>query len=192
MYTLDQRYREYMARFDEEKPLRDSLAAVLKVEQSNLMNALWAQQSKIDASNLARTEAILKQYGYPGKKLVGEPTNEAVFYIIQHSDKIDTYLPQVKQAAEHGELPFRLYAMMLDRSLMHQYKPQIYGTQASCRTLQHEAKQQCFVWPIADYDDVNTLRKKAGFTQTVEEYAQQLRAIYERTTVEAVKRKYRF
>jgi hypothetical protein len=165
---------------------------VLKVDQGNLMNALWAQQSKIDASNRARTEAILKQYGYPGKKLVGEPTNEAVFYIIQHSDKIDTYLPQVKQAAEHGELPFRLYAMMLDRSLMHQYKPQIYGTQASCRTLQHGTKQQCFVWPIANYDDVNALRKKAGFKQTVEEYAQQLRAIYERTTVEAVKRKYNF
>ncbi|GAB3751864.1 hypothetical protein GCM10028817_15580 [Spirosoma pomorum] len=191
MYTLDQRYREYMSRVDGEKPLRDSLTAVLKVGQGNLMSALWTQQSKIDVSNLARTEAILKQYGYPGKKLVGEPTNEAVFYIIQHSDKIDTYLPQVKQAAEQGELPFQLYAMMLDRSLMNQEKSQIYGSQAACYSLRNENRSQCFVWPIADYDKVNALRKKAGFKQTVEENAQRLQAVYERTTVEAVKRKYK-
>lgn len=167
MYALDQRYREYMTRLEEDKPLRDSLMAAYRVDQGNLMSALWTQQTKVDRSNLTRTEAILKQYGYPGKKLVGELTNEAVFYIIQHSDKIDTYLPQVKQAAEQGELHFQLYAMMLDRSLMNQGKPQIYGSQAACYSLRNENRSQCFVWPIANYNTVNAQRKKAGFTQTV-------------------------
>lgn len=34
------------------------------------------------------------------------PSNEAAFYIIQHSTQIDNYLPTIKNAANKKELPF--------------------------------------------------------------------------------------
>ncbi|GAB3032035.1 hypothetical protein GCM10027185_36560 [Spirosoma pulveris] len=193
MYVLDQRNREWLTKLGNNQPLTDSLSTVYKVDRANLAGRLWAEQTKIDTSNLARAEAILKEQGYPGKSLVGTPTNEAVFYIIQHSNKIDTYLPVIKKAADQGELPFFQYAMMLDRSLMHSGKAQLYGTQVSCRQLKSTRQSRCFVWPIANAKDVNTRRKQAGFELTVEENANRLNAAYEPgNTVEEIRKMYIF
>jgi hypothetical protein len=87
-------------------------------------------QTESDSSNVKRVVVIIKQYGYPGKTLVGEPTNEAVFYVLQHSTVIDKYLPLIEKAVKEKQLPFHLYAMMKDRSLMYNKKEQIWGTQA--------------------------------------------------------------
>jgi hypothetical protein len=192
MLVLDQRYREYMGRLENDKALKDSLLAVYGTNEANLMSFAWGSQSRIDSSDLKRTEQILKQYGYPGKTLVGEPANETVFYIIQHSDKIDAYLPLVKKAAETNELAFSLYAMMVDRALMYQKKPQIYGTQASCRNALASGKEQCFIWPLTDYKTVNVRRKKAGFTTTIEQNAKRLNAVYKPMTVAQVLKTYQF
>lgn len=191
MYVLDQRNREWLAKLGNNQLLSDSLSKVYKTDRTKLAGVLIAEQTKIDTSNLARAEAILKQHGYPGKTLVGTPTNEAVFYIIQHSTKIDTYLPTMKQAAEQGELPFSQYAMMLDRSLMYKGEPQIYGTQASCRQLIKTKQTRCFVWPIANAKSVNERRKQAGFSLSIEENANRLNAAYEPAlTIESIRKTY--
>ncbi len=193
MYVLDQRYREWLTKLGNNQPLTDSLSKVYKTDRTKLAGVLWAEQTKIDTANLARAEAILKQHGYPGKSLVGSPTNEVVFYIIQHSSKIDTYISYIKKAADSGELPFNQYAMMLDRSLMDKQKPQLYGTQVSCRPTKKTKKSRCFVWPIANAKAVNERRKEAGFELTVEENANRLNAAYEpEMTVELAKKTYVF
>ncbi len=60
--------------------------------------------------------------------MVDTPANEAAWYIIQHSNKIHQYIDLIKKAADEHELPFHLYAMMLDRDLMDLGKEQMYGT----------------------------------------------------------------
>ncbi|MCX6217726.1 MAG: hypothetical protein NT073_25025 [Spirosoma sp.] len=191
MYVLDQRNREWLTKLGNNQPLTDSLSKIYKVDRANLAGRLWAEQTKIDTSNIARAEAILKEGGYPGKSLVGTPSNEAIFYIIQHSGKIDTYLPVIKKAADEGELPFYQYAMMLDRSLMYSRKPQLYGTQVSCQPLKSTKQSRCFVWPIANAKEVNKRRKQAGFELTVEENANRLNAAYEPgSTVDAIRKMY--
>ncbi len=80
-------------------------------------------------------KAYLKKYGYPGKTLVDTPANESAWYIIQHSKKIHQYIPMMKKAAEDKELPYYLYAMMLDRDLMYQGHEQVYGSQVNCNGL---------------------------------------------------------
>ena len=193
IYVLDQRNREWLAKMGNNQPLTDSLSEVYKTDRTKLAGVLWAEQTKIDTSNLARVEVILKQHGYPGKTLVGTPANETVFYVIQHSNKIETYLPTIKKAADQGELPFSQYAMMLDRSLMYQGKSQLYGTQVSCRQLIKTKQSRCFVWPIADAKSVNERRKQAGFSLTVEENASRLNAAYEpELTMESVRETYVF
>lgn len=126
-----------------------------------------------DQKNLVKVEKIIEKYGYPGKSMVGEPENYAVWYVIQHSPKIEKYFPLIKKAADEDELPFRLYAMMMDRKLMNENKEQIYGTQIRSIFSTKNGKKETlsFVWPIKDPEKVNELRKNSGFARTIEDYA---------------------
>jgi len=160
---------------DEERyinPLKEQLDNILDLDQkyrASFDPSTWPIQMEIDQSNLQFIDSVIQQYGYPGKSLVGNKAGQAAWYVIQHSDRIDDFLPQIELAALTGELPYRLYAMMLDRSLMNQGKPQIYGTQGL--TL---ADGSNVFWPIEDPDNVNDRRDKAGFGTSIEEYAADL------------------
>ena len=189
IYVLDQKYRELLSIAQQPKKA-DSLSKVYNVVKENLSSHLWTLQSDVDESNMTRIEAIVKQYGYPGESLVGSPANEAVFYVIQHSEKIDQYLPLVEKAAQEKQLPFKLFAMMQDRSLMQNEKEQIYGTQASgfsaINKVSKKAEWTMIIWPIADPENVNQRRKEAGFDQTVEENAKKLGVDYKVLTIDEV------
>jgi hypothetical protein len=191
IYVLDQKYRALLSIAQQPKKA-DSLAAIYRVKKENLSDHLWTLQAEIDESNMERIEAIIKQFGYPGESLVGSPTNEAVFYVIQHSDKIDQYLQLIEEAARKKQLPFRLYAMMKDRSLMQNEKEQIYGTQASGFSALNKktgkAEWTWIIWPVEDPENVNKRRKEAGFEHTVEENARRLQVEYKVLTIEEVNR----
>lgn len=181
LYEVDQRYRDmlFSLRLNRNP---DSLAAALGVSKEELNSAIMGRMIRSDATNLPRVQAILKQYGYPGKSLVGAPTNEAAWHVIQHTPAlIPQYLPMMKTAAETGELPFRLYATMLDRQLMFENKEQVYGTQA-----RNDNNNKLFIWPIQNPAQVNQRRKQAGFTTTVEQNAARLGASYKVLTLEDV------
>ncbi len=188
MHMLDQKYREALSANMRGKG--DSLAKVYGVKRADLNDYLWKLQGKIDSLNTARVEEIINRYGYPGISLVGKPTNEAAFFIIQHSKVIDKYLPVIKKAAQKNELRFQLYAMMLDRSLMFQDKEQIYGTQGSGMSVKNPTtgkwENLSFIWPIKDPATVNERRKTAGFSETVEESAKSLGMEYKVFPLEEV------
>ena len=165
--VLDQKYRGTLMDLDNSVK-SDSISKALNIPLKDLSNKLWQKQTTIDSANLIFVESVIKKHGYPGKTLVGTPANESAWYVIQHSPKIEKYIDIIKQAADKKELPFYLYAMMEDRYLLGQGKEQIYGTQATRRTLK-SGKTEEFIWPIKDPEHVNDRRKKAGFEQTVEE-----------------------
>ena len=75
----------------------------------------------------------------------------------------------MKKAGKEGELPFRLVAMMEDRYLMGEGKPQVYGTQGMTYN-----NGEPFIWPIGNPDEVNKRREEAGFDRTIEAYAKDL------------------
>lgn len=188
--AVDQKWRSLL--FDPQQRHRpDSLARALGVTRESLPTYIPGQMLRTDSTNQVRIKQILRQYGYPGKTLVGEPTNEAAWYVIQHSDAIGQYLPLIKKAAAKGELPFYLYAQMLDRQLMRSGKPQLYGTQAmsyngmNAQTGRRDP-QPPFIWPIEDAAGVNERRKKAGFPTTVEQNATNLGIRYRVLTLQDV------
>ncbi|AWM32848.1 DUF6624 domain-containing protein [Hymenobacter nivis] len=178
IYEVDQRYRAML--FDpriNRNP--DSLAAALGVTKATLNATIMDQMHRVDATDLGRVQAIVKQYGYPGKSLVGAPTNEAVWSVIQHTPAtIPQNLPMMKAAADQGELPFFRYATMLDRQLMNDGKEQLYGTQVRSYN-----GQPPFVWPIQGPAQVNQRRRQAGFKDTVEENAAVLGVAYKMLTL---------
>jgi hypothetical protein len=188
LQILDQKYRDALNANMRGKG--DSLAIVYGVKKEDLNDYLWELQGNLDSLNTLKVEKIIKEYGYPGISLVGKPTNEVAFYIIQHSKVIGKYLPVIKDAAEKNELRFVLYAMMLDRSLMYQDQEQIYGTQGSGMSVKNQTtggwENLSFIWPIKDPSTVNERRKSAGFSQTVEESAKILGIEYKVFTLEKI------
>lgn len=171
--VLDQKYREALTLMTAGTSKADSLSKALDIPRKNLNSELWKRQNAIDSANIVFIETVLDRFGYPGKSLVGTPTNETAWYVIQHSSKIPKYLPIMKEAGRKNELPFHLVAMMEDRYLMHEGKEQIYGTQGTRLTLKN-GKTEYIIWPIQNPEQVNQRRKQAGFDQTVEENAKRL------------------
>ncbi|MFD1258701.1 DUF6624 domain-containing protein [Mucilaginibacter terrae] len=183
--ALDQKYRETLTLLTMPDK-KDSVLKSLKMTPAKASNYFWKLQERLDSLNILFIENVFKQYGYPGKSLVGSPTNESAWNVIQHSDKISQYIPLIKNAAEHKELPYQLYAMMLDRDLMDKGKEQIYGTQGTCRQLKNGV-QECFIWPIQEPKKVNARRKNAGFEMTVEDNAKRLGIEYRVVKLKEVK-----
>ena len=128
---------------------------------------------EIDSLNLSEIENIIKKYGYPSKSLVGEPANKAVFYVIQHSNQIDKYLPLIRKATENGDINTTSLALIEDRNLMYKGVEQIYGTQIKGQA-NKKGEWIYYLWPIKSIDSINIWRKEVGFEQTLEEYLKEM------------------
>src|SRR5262249_15628847 len=128
---------------------------------------LWEKQTEIDRKNLSRLEEIIKQYGWPGKSLVGESAALAAFLIIQHAeyDYQKKYFPLLKEALKKGELAASHVALLEDRILMREGKKQIYGSQLS----RNEKSKKLELWPIEDEENVDKRRAAVGL-QPLSEY----------------------
>jgi len=182
--VLDQKYRDTLMQLT--LPAQQGLLAKsLKMSVAQANKHYWKLQGRLDLLNVVFVEKLFAKYGYPGKSLVGSPANESAWFVIQHSPKISKYLPIIKRAAVQGELPFRLYAMMLDRYLMDENEEQIYGSQGAYRTLKN-GKTEWIIWPIKDADHVNARRKAAGFDNTVEANAYALGITYRKLYLKEV------
>lgn len=155
---------------NEQNNPNDSL--VRKLILDSIQNVLTTQEI-IDFSNIVFIDSLIKIYGYPGLTLVGTPTNEYAWYIIQHSDKIDSYLKIIKQAGKQHEIPMYLVAKMIDRSKLQKGKKQIFGTQGKT-ILTNDSNVTSFIWPIRNPRNVNKRRSKAGFKLSIEQHCQEL------------------
>ena len=126
----------------------------------------------------ARTKKIYDIYGFPTISMVGKCASTSAFLLLQHSPYIRKYYKLIRQAYQNGEIDPVQYAMVTDRLLTEDGKPQLYGTQAikSYRTEKY-FPDQYIIWPIKDFANVNKKRAEMGFSQTVEENAKRLGAI---------------
>lgn len=185
----DQGFRELSNVDISEKRKREILKLLSITEKEFLENERYLFE-KNDSLNLVAVEKIIKKHGYPGKSLVGEPENEAAWFVLQHSDKIEAYFPIIKKAGQENELKMSKVAMMEDRMLMYRGEPQIYGTQAKAIfKVKNPTKQEdvfYIIWPIENPSDVNTRRNQVGIGSTIKAYAQQLGIEYKLYTVEEV------
>lgn len=122
---------------------------------SNQQREEWAQ---VDARNQARMEAIIAEYDWPGKSLVGADGASAAWLLVQHFSPAfqEKCLPLLERAMKAGEATGRNYAYLLDRVRMHQGKPQVYGTQFRTRDNLTAAH------PIEDTEHLDERRRAVG------------------------------
>ena len=94
------------------------------------LDVAWVDS--IDVANTKRLQQFIEEKGWPRKTQVGTKGVKAAFLIVQHADHVfqKEMLPLVQTAYEQGELSGQELALLTDRELVREGKPQRYGTQA--------------------------------------------------------------
>ena len=147
---------------DEDQKFRTSIMEAEKKygPNSKELEALWKQQSELDNKLLKRLEELIKQYGWPGKSLVGKEASLAAFLIIQHADYEyqKKYFPLIQEALKKGEIDPRHVALLEDRILMREGKKQIYGSQLN----RNNQTGKYELWPVEDEENLDKRRASIG------------------------------
>jgi hypothetical protein len=155
----------------------DSIGEKFGMESMELLS-LYERIALKDSLNQQRVMAIIDQYGWPGKTLVGKDGNTAVFLVIQHAslDLQKKYLPQFRESVAKGESSATSLVYLEDRILMREGKPQRYGTQV----ITDNTGQKKF-YKIEDEINVDERRLKIGLTPLAE-YAKRFGIDYKKPT----------
>ncbi|NVO32592.1 DUF6624 domain-containing protein [Hymenobacter lapidiphilus] len=124
------------------------------------MRALWKQMQLTDSLNLRKITALIDSRGWPTKAQVGGMGTQTVFLVVQHSNlpTMQKYFPMAQQAAARGDLAKSALALMQDRLLMWQGKPQMYGSQLT----QDNKTNKMVFHPIEDEAHVDERRAAIG------------------------------
>lgn len=173
--SLDQAYRRHEQRNDAAfaRAEADSLMKPIRLPSGALAGytgpVQWERSP--DSTDLRFVAAVIRRYGFPGKSLVGRPASMVAWQVLQRTGQTTRFLPQLRVAAETGELSYQYYAQAVDTQLMQAGKAQRYGTQFVNCVLINKATGQLdmvrFLWPVADVRRANELRRRAGFSTTV-------------------------
>ena len=165
---------ELLKRVKQDQAIRDEL---IRKGAANPDRAILERMETIDKANTARVREIVQQHGWPTPALVGKDGAEAAFFIVQHSDYAfqKEMLPLVEKAYRCGGLSGQSYALLLDRVLVSEKKPQVYGTQA--KRFEEWKNGEPTLEPIEDEVNVEKRRAEVGLS-TLAEYRALLKRLY--------------
>lgn len=92
-------------------------------------------QEKIDLANQNWLDSIVDARGWPTASLVGEEASINAWLIVQHADKNTSFqkkcLEKMRHLIKRSEIRLSTFAYLVDRVLVNDCKPQLYGTQYS-------------------------------------------------------------
>lgn len=117
-------------------------------------------KQKIGKNNFMEMKTLLEKNGWPTLSTVGEFAADAPLLVINHheSDSVrKAYLPQIKEACLNGDGSCMEYAKILDRILVNEGKPQVYGMQ-----FRYNDERVLIPFPIENPEYVDQRRKAIG------------------------------
>lgn len=137
---------------------------------SEYMNTFWEMMREQDSINEHQVLEIIDTRGWVGKSLVGSKANSTLWLVIQHApiETQEKYLPLLKESVKKGESSGRNLALLEDRILMRNNKPQIYGSQ-----VKRDESGKGYFHEIKDAEYVNQRRKGIGLGP-IEAYAKRM------------------
>ena len=133
------------------KTVLDSIFEDNPVQRQKMMQDMLYR----DSINLVKVDRIIEEYNWPGPNIIGVSGCYTLFLVIQHaSPKVRVkYLPLFREAVKQGKAFESNLAMLEDRVLVDQGKPQIYGTQM-------EKDPETGEWRIAPIQDPENVDKR--------------------------------
>lgn len=143
---------------------------------SENLESFWTQVLEIDHQNTERCKEIISQFGWPGYNLVGIKGSHAMWILVQHSQDHEfqkSCLQLLEVAVKENDASVIDFAYLQDKILMHEGKPQIYGTQWS----QMHGEKKLVLWQVKDFATLNKRRLALGLN-TIEEYREFIFANY--------------
>ncbi|HEY0457922.1 MAG TPA: DUF6624 domain-containing protein [Pyrinomonadaceae bacterium] len=165
--------------------LRGELLKMLDVDQQareqcakgngdEQLKCLIETLEKVDKPNAARLNEIFNQTGFPTEKAVGKDGLQAFMILLQHTPDETLRrkcLKPITKAFKRKEIPPQDYANFVDRLLVHQNKPQIYGSNFDFKD------GKLVMSPVRNRKNLDRRRRKIGLP-TIEEYAKKLKEFY--------------
>lgn len=138
-----------------------------------------------DSLNTLAVSAILDKYGWLSAEQTSADANLTLFLVIQHAELAVQlkYKPMMYEAVKQGKAKGSHYALLLDRTNMHQDKLQVYGSQANMA-----GDSKTYLFPITDEPNVNKRRLEIGLSP-LEEYARLFDINYTLPAVDTLKGK---
>lgn len=131
--------------------------------------AIWELKERISRENVIVLESLIEKYGWPNFSMVGKEFSNIAFFIIQHAElEIQKkYLPIITEAYNNGESHFNWIAMLTDRVLLQEKKPQIYGSQG----IWNPHRNKYVLYEVEDPEMCNKLRAKYKIGEPISEQA---------------------
>jgi hypothetical protein len=164
--------RELLRRVREDQAIRDEMIRKGMVHPDK---DVQARMTVIDSNNTARMKEIVSRYGWPGPALVGADGAGAAFMLVQHSPSLafqKAMLPLVQKSYLAGKLSAWDYALLTDRVLMREGKPQLYGM-----AIKPWVGKEPELYPIEDEANVDKRRASIGLPP-LREYLEGLKRQY--------------
>lgn len=139
---------------------------------SEYMDTFWEMMREQDSINEREVLKIIDERGWVGKSLVGEKANATIWLVIQHAplETQEKYLPLLKASVKKGESRGSNLALLEDRIMMRNGKPQVYGSQ-----IKRDENGKGYFYEIKDPEYVNKRRKEVGLGP-IEAYAKRMGA----------------
>ena len=140
---------------------REILSEVLESDQRIRKSNELIKYAKEDHRNQELVISIIEKCGMPTLNEVSQKHMNAIWLGLQHTTAKyrKKYFPKIEQAVKNGDLSKEQYALMKDRILMDEGKPQIYGSQIKDNKL----------YKLENPETVNERRKEMGMG-TIEDY----------------------
>lgn len=156
----------------EDQAIRDDL---IKSGADHPDKSVEARMAVIDSNSTTRLKEIVRRFGWPGPELIGADGAYAAFLMLQHSADLNfqkAMLPLVRRSYESGKLSAWNYALLLDRVLMLEGKPQVYGM-----AVKPWDGREAVPYPIEDEANVDKRRASIGLPP-LREYLEGLKRQY--------------
>lgn len=170
----------------------DSLAAVDQRSMQQLMRGpqpdsimkrLITEQPRNFARHQPILAAIVKQYGYPGFRQVGEKSSNNFWLLVQHADAYPLFQRQVlklmRAEVQRKNTSPRNYAYLTDRSAENAGQLQEYGTQVK---FEGPSTGKAAPRSLRDPQNVNKRRAAIGM-EMLEEYLKMNDQLHEQMNV---------
>ena len=140
---------------------RQILSEVLESDQRIRKSNEFIKYAKEDHRNQELVISIIDKCGMPTLKEVGQKQMDAIWLGLQHTENKYRvkYFPLIEKAVKNGDLSKKQYALMKDRILMDEGKPQIFGSQIKNGKL----------YDLEDPKTVNKRRQEMGL-EPIEDY----------------------